>query len=262
MLTASWRTRWRCLLLLGLLGAEPLPAAGPMVAAASDLKFALDEIAADFTRVSGQSVTLTYGSSGTFATQIRHGAPFELFLSADESYVQQLHTEGRTRDGGALYAIGRIVLIAAPGSALPVDPTFEGLGAFLAEGRLRRFAIANPAHAPYGRRAEEALRHAGLWDAIKPHLVLGENVSQAAQYATSGSADGGIVALSLALAPQMDRRIRYAVIPQDWHAPLRQRMVLLRRASDQAAHFYRFLQEAAARAVMVRHGFTLPDAAP
>lgn len=255
-----WRSHWRCLLLLWLFGADPLAAAGPMVAAASDLKFALDEIAADFLRVDGQAVSLSYGSSGTFATQIRHGAPFELYLSADESYVQQLQAEGLTRDGGMLYAIGRIVLIAAPGSALPVDTELEGLGAFLADGRLRRFAIANPAHAPYGRRAQEALQHAGLWEAIQPHLVLGENVSQAAQYATSGSAEGGIVALSLALAPPMDRRVRYAVIPQAWHAPLRQRMVLLRQAGERAERFYHYLKSPAARAVMVRHGFTLPDA--
>ncbi len=236
----------------------PAAAAEPVVAAAADLKFALEEIAQAFRKDTGQSVKLAFGSSGTFATQIRNGAPFELYLSADEEYVQKLHADGFTRDGGTLYAIGRIVLFAPPGSTLPVDGELKGLAAQLQAGKIKRFAIANPEHAPYGRRAEEALKHAGLWDAIRPKLILGENVSQTAQFATSGSADGGIIALSLAKAPQMQTLGRFARIPAQWHEPLRQRMVLLRNAGPTAEAFYKYMQQPAARAVMRRYGFVLP----
>ena len=236
-------------------------AAEPLVAAAADLKFALEEVAQAFKRDTARSVTLTFGSSGTFATQIRNGAPFQMYLSADEDYVFKLHAERLTRDRGTPYAIGRIAIMAPPGSMLAVDTELNGLAAQLKAGKIKHFAIANPAHAPYGRRAEEALKHAGLWETIRPRLVFGENVSQAAQFAISGSAEGGIIALSLAKSPQMARMGRYAVIPADWHAPLRQRMVLLKNAGPEAHEFYRYLQQPAAREVMRRYGFELPGEA-
>ncbi|QBX35299.1 molybdate ABC transporter substrate-binding protein [Paracoccus liaowanqingii] len=231
----------------------------PVVAAASDLQFALTEIAAAFTRDTGQSVRLSFGSTGNFARQIRAGAPFELFLAADESFVADLDTEGLTEDAGDLYALGRIVLIAPKGSALTPDPRMDDLARMLAEGRITRFAIANPDHAPYGLRAREALMARGLWDDIRPALVLGENVSQAAQFALSGDAAGGIIALSLALAPELAERGEFALIPQDLHAPLRQRMVLLKDAGEVARAFHAYLQGAEARTVMTRHGFELPE---
>ncbi|MCO6411611.1 MAG: molybdate ABC transporter substrate-binding protein [Thiogranum sp.] len=243
---------------LALALTAPVRAAEPVVAAAADLQFALEDVARAFRQDSGRSLKLAFGSSGTFATQIRHGAPFELYLSADEDYVRALHADGFTRDAGALYAIGRIVLIAPPGSRLPVDSELQGLAAQLEAGAVNRFAIANPEHAPYGRRAEEALRHAGLWDALRPKLIIGENVAQAAQFATSGSADGGIIALSLALSPQMASLGRHALIPAAWHAPLRQRMVLLKNAGATAEAFYRYLQQPSTRAIMQRYGFVLP----
>lgn len=231
----------------------------PAIAAASDLKFALDEIAQSFSKETGKTVRIAYGSSGNFVTQIKNGAPFQMFLSADEDYVFRLAKDGLTRNEGSLYAVGRIVLFAGTASAVQVDEKLKGLAMFVQEGKLQRFAIANPDHAPYGRRAEEALKKAGLWDAVKPKLVLGENISQAAQFAVSGSADAGIIALSLAMAPQMARLGRYAVIPESWHAPLNQRMVLLKNAGDVAHAFYAYLQQPAARAVFNRYGFTLPN---
>jgi len=236
-------------------------ASEPLVAAAADLKFALDEIANAFKKETGRSVKLTFGSSGTFATQIRNGAPFQMYLSADEEYVARLHADGYTRDAGTLYAVGRIALMAPLNSKLPVDAELKGLASRLKSGEIKRFAIANPGHAPYGRRAEEALRRAGLWDRISPRLVLGENVAQAAQFATSGSADGGIVALSLAKSPQMEKLGRFAVIPAAWHTPLNQRMVLLKNANATAYSFYRYLQSPVARSVMRRYGFELPGEA-
>ncbi len=250
---------WSLVVALAASMASPLAhAAEARVAAASDLKFALDEVVREFSKGSGHTVRVTYGSSGTFATQIRSGAPFGLFLSADESYIAALAAESRTRDQGALYAIGRIVLFAATGSELAVDPELNGLRRALQGGAIRRFAIANPEHAPYGQRAEEALRHAGLWEPVSPRLVLGENVSQAAQFALTGSAQGGIIALSLALAPPMAGKGTYALIPDAWHGPLRQRMVLLPGASEADEALYTFLQSPRARRVMQTYGFALP----
>jgi molybdate transport system substrate-binding protein len=230
----------------------------PIVAAASDLNFALTEIANQYARERGERVDLVFGSSGTLARQVADGAPFELFLSADEAFVQQLADAGLTRDTGVLYAVGRLVLFAPAGSPLRPEEGLDGLARLLAAGRVTRFAIANPEHAPYGRAAEAALRTRGLWTDLQPRLVLGENVSQAAQFATTGNAVGGLIAYSLALAPGVRRRGTFTLIPETDHAPLRQRMVLLKRAGAAIERFYRYLQEPAARALLERYGFTLP----
>lgn len=232
--------------------------APPVIAAASDLKFAVEEIAAAFAAETGQEVRLAFGSTGNFAMQIRQGAPFEMFMAADEAFVLDLAAEGLTRDEGVLYGEGRIVLLAPEGSALVPDAGLDSLAALLEDGRLTRLAIANPEHAPYGRRAQEALMHRGLWEAVQPHLVLGENVSQAAQFALSGNAEGGIIAYSLALAPDVAARSRFALIPKDWHEPLLQRMVLLDGAGPVAERFYDYIQSQTAREIMVRYGFELP----
>jgi molybdate transport system substrate-binding protein len=231
----------------------------PAVAAASDLKFALEDIATRFRADTQREVRLAFGSSGNFFRQITQGAPYQLFLSADEEFVHRLHEAGLTADRGVLYAIGRIVLFAPTGSPLEVDDKAAGLKAALAGNRIRRFAIANPEHAPYGRAAEQALRKLGLWEALGDKRVLGENVSQAAQFATSGSAQGGIFAYSLALSPEVAKRGRYVLLPDDLHAPLRQRMVLLNRASPGAERLYAYLRSDAARAILARNGFLLPE---
>jgi molybdate transport system substrate-binding protein len=231
----------------------------PLVAAASDLQFALDEIIARFHRDTGITPRVTYGSSGNFARQIEQGAPFELFLSADEAYVDRLGARGLTQGKGALYGIGRIVLFAPHGSPLEPDPRLRNLAARLASGDSGRLAIANPEHAPYGRAAEQALRSLDLWEAVQPKLLLGENVAQAAQFARSGNADGGIIAYSLALAPALRGRGTFALLPDTLHAPLRQRMVLLRRASPEAASFYDYLRSPTSRAILSEYGFVLPE---
>lgn len=243
------------LLALLLLFGTPAAATVPSVAAAADLRFAMDELVAAYRRETGRQVKVTYGSSGVFHQQIAAGAPFELFLSADEAYVQRLNRAGLTRDAGTVYARGRIVLFAPTSSALVVDGDLIGLRRALGRGQVHRFAIANPAHAPYGARAREALQAAGLWLALERRLVLGENVSQALQFATTGGADGGIVALSLAMAPGASRLGRWALIPERFHKPLVQRMVLTRRAGAEAERFYSWLQDAEARAILARHGF-------
>jgi molybdate transport system substrate-binding protein len=231
----------------------------PTIAAASDLQFALEAVAAAFTRQTGERVELVFGSSGNLTRQIITGAPFELFLSADEAFVDGLADKGLTRDRGALYAVGRIVLFAPRGSPLIVDERFEGLRSLVAKKGSVRFAIANPEHAPYGRAAEAALRASGLWQPLQPGLVLGENVAQAAQFARTGNAVGGIIAYSLALAPPLRDRGTYALVPETLHQPLRQRMVLLKRAGPTAERFYRHLQETEARERLRQYGFSVPD---
>lgn len=240
------------------LGSAVHAQSGPAIAAASDLKFALDAIAAQFRAETGSQVRVAYGSSGNFAQLLLQDAPFELFLSADEEFVFLLADAGKTLDRGTLYAEGRIVLFAPHGSPLAPDEHFVDLRAALEDGRVKRFAIANPEHAPYGHAAQQALQSRGLWSTVEPRLVLGENVSQAAQFATSGSTEGGIFAYSLALAPQIAELGTFALIPAEWHQPLRQRMVLMHDAGETARAFYGYLQAEAARAVFRRFGFVLP----
>jgi molybdate transport system substrate-binding protein len=250
-----------CLLALSL-GGVARAQTPPRVAAAADFKFALDAVVTQFQAETGKGVGVTYGSSGNFARQLQQDAPFEMFLSADEGFVFKLADAGQTLDRGTLYAEGRIVLFAPLGSPLKPDPTFSDLKASLDDGRIQKFAIANPEHAPYGRAAEQALTHQGLWDAAKPRLVLGENVAQAAQFATGGSAQGGIFAYSLALSPEVGKLGTYALVPADWHQPLRQRMVLMANAGETAKAFYGYIQTPPARAVLKRFGFVLPGETP
>lgn len=231
----------------------------PVVAAASDLQFAVTEISAAFEAETGMRVRLALGSTGNFSRQIQEGAPFQIFMAADEQFIADLHDKGLTRDEGDLYAIGRLVIMSPHGSILTPDAELDSLAELVAAGRLTRFAIANPDHAPYGMRAREALITRGLWDHLQPFIVLGENVSQAAQFALSGNAEGGIVAYSLALAPQVAPQGSYALIPQDWHEPLRQRMALLTDAGPVAEAFYAYMMEPTARTIMERHGFILPE---
>ncbi|GIX09572.1 molybdate ABC transporter substrate-binding protein [Elioraea sp.] len=244
--------------LLLALPAAPQAREAATIAAAADLSFALREIAAKFEAEGDGRLRLVMGSSGNVARQIEQGAPFQMFLSADEDFVFRLADRGLTRDRGTLYAMGRIVIFIPIHSDLVPDGTLADLRAAIEGNRLRRFAIAHPDHAPYGRAAMQALRNRGLWDGIQRALVLGENVAQAAQFAITGNSQGGIVAHSLALAPAMQPLGRFALIPEAWHEPLRQRMVLLRNAGPVAERFYAYMQEAPARAIMARHGFVPP----
>ena len=241
-----------------LAAAPGIDSSAPLVAAASDLKFALDEILERFRTDTGIAARIAYGSSGTFARQIMRGAPYEVFLSADEQFVNELHVQGLTRGTGDLYAIGRLALFAPTGSPLVPDPRMDDLARRVASGQLGRFAIANPEHAPYGRAAEQALRARGLWTAVRPRLVLGENVAQAAQFASGGDTEGGLIAHSLVLSPELRRRGTFALIPDSMHAPLRQRMVLLQGATPAAERLYEYLRSPPSREILARYGFVLP----
>jgi molybdate transport system substrate-binding protein len=234
-------------------GAIPPSRAPVRVAAASDLKFALAELAEQYRRQSGQGVELNLGSSGQFAQQIRQGLPVDLYMSADEDFVFQLAAASLAQTRGALYALGRIAALVPAGSTVRLDAGLSGLRDSWAQ--VKHFAIANPQHAPYGRAARQALERLGLWEMARAKLVMGENIAQATQFVTSGAAQAGITALSLALAPEVGRLARHIVLPDKLHEPLRQRMVLLNGARPGADDFYSFLQGSAARQVFERFGF-------
>jgi len=232
----------------------------PTVAAASDLRFALEELAGKFERETGSKIRLVFGSSGNFYSQLAQGAPFQMFMSADESFVLKLAAADKTLDRGRIYAIGRIGIIVPHGSKLKADKQLKDLTLAVRDGRLQKFAIANPEHAPYGARAKEALQHVGVWEELQVSLVFGENISQTAQFATSGSTEGGIIALSLAKASVIAKLGDFALIPEDWHQPLRQRMVLLKHAPTSVRAFYDYLGTTTAQEIMLRYGFALPGA--
>jgi molybdate transport system substrate-binding protein len=231
------------------------------IAAASDLRFALPEIVARLRLAQPAfDVQVTYGSSGTFFAQLINGAPFDLFMSADIDYPKQLAARGLTLAGSDFtYAIGRLAVWVPAASALDVEK--DGLQVLL-NPRVLHVSIANPATAPYGRAAEAAMRQAMVYDRVKPKLVLGENVAQALQFVQSGSAEVGVVALSLAVAPTVKTSGRYWPVPLALHPRIDQGGVILRSAADAAAAgaVRAFLIGPDGRAILERYGFFLPGA--
>lgn len=231
----------------------PSASAPVLVAAAANLQPVLAELLALFAQTHPTPLQVVMGSSSNLVRQIQQGLPAQLFLSADEDFAWRLADAGLTLDRGQVYATGRLVLVVPAGSPLPLDARLEGLKAVLPQ--LQKFAIANPALAPYGRAAVQVLQQQGLWTALQPKLVMGDNIAQTTQFVATGAADAGITALSLMLAPEVAARVRHVVVPASLHAPLRQRMVLLKNAGPTARAFHAFLQSPAARAVLVRYGY-------
>lgn len=235
--------------------ASSAPAEGALrIAAASDLRFALDEILTSFRALHPNTqVEAIYGSSGNFFAQIREEAPFDLFLSADADYARQLFADGMS-EAPFPYAIGRLALVVRKDSGL--DP--KGFGALLKSPAIRRVAIANPAHAPYGRAAVAVLKSWRVYDRVASRLVFADSVSQVAQFVDTGSAQAGLVALSLMNAKAPD--LVFAAIPESAHPPLEQTGVVLKRAkSIEAARAFRaFLQGDAGRSILERYAFGLP----
>jgi molybdate transport system substrate-binding protein len=233
-------------------------AAQPLtVAAASDLQSVLPAVAAQFAKETGQNVGVTYGSSGNFFAQIQNGAPFDVFLSADSDYPRRLDRAGLADRGTIVtYARGRIVLWTRMDSGIDLGP---GL-AMLRGDKVRRIAIANPEHAPYGRAAVAALQADGVYERVRSKLVLGENISQTAQFAASGSADVGLIALSLALTPALKDAGRYVDIPETSYPPIEQAAIVLAasRQKPLARQFVDFLRTPAVMRLLESYGFTAP----
>lgn len=232
-------------------------AAEVTIAAASDLSFVFKEIVSEFEQMTGNHVRLTLGSSGNFYAQIQNGAPFDLYFSADIGYPKKLEEAGLVVPGSLYsYAVGRIVLWTGKGSHLDLSKGLE----VLRDPMIRKIAIANPKHAPYGRAAVAAMEHFKVYDQIKDRLILGENISQAAQFIESGACDAGIIALSLALAPAMTAAGQYWEIPATAHAPLEQGAVILKQSKspDAAKQFLDYIKGPQGQGIMKRYGFTLP----
>jgi molybdate transport system substrate-binding protein len=227
------------------------------VAAAADMSAALPELAAAYAKKTGQTVKLSFGASGNLTNQIRNGAPFDVFLSADEQYPQQLISEElASKDTLYRYAIGRLVLWVPNGS--PLDLSKLGIQALL-DPSVKKISIANPATAPYGRAAEATLRHFAIYDKVSSRLVVGENISQAAQFVESGNAQAGLIALSHALAPAMKGKGRYWTVPLDAYPTLNQAAVVLSKSKQQdaAGKFLEFLRSPEATSLLMSYGFSL-----
>jgi molybdate transport system substrate-binding protein len=228
------------------------------VAAAAAMSAALPQIVDIYTRKTGQTVRLSFGASGNLTTQIRNGAPFDVFFSADEDYPQQLIAEGLAVNNTLYrYAVGRLVLWVPNDS--PLDLSSLGIKALL-EPSVKKISIANPATAPYGRAAAATLRHFQIYDQVSSKLVLGENISQAAQFVESGNAQAGLIALSHALAPAMKEKGRYWAVPLDAYPTLNQAAVLVSKSKQQdaARMFLEFLRSPEATSLLTSYGFSLP----
>ena len=224
------------------------------VAAAADLQSAMQEIATRFQKQTGKSIKVIYGSSGNFFQQIQNGAPFDMFFSANLDYPKNLETAGLTLKGSYYqYARGKIVVWARKDSTIDLS---AGLRALL-DAKVKKIAIANPLHAPYGRAAVSAMQKEGIYEKARGKFVLGENISQTATFIISGSADIGVVALSLALSPNMRDRGRYAEIPADEYPPIDQACVILRSARDKALaqQFLSHIKGAEVAKLLAAYGF-------
>lgn len=245
-------------ILIGFHGVDRAWSAELKVAAASDLNFAFKDLVAAYEQKTGEHIKLTLGSSGNFYSQIENGAPFDLYFSADIKYPQKLIDAGHAvSDSLYRYAVGRIVVWVPHRSKLDVQKGMETL----LDPSIRKIAIANPKHAPYGRAAVAAMEHFKLYDQVKDKLVLGENISQAAQFIESGASDTGIIALSLAMAPSMKSMGTYWEIPSDAHPPLEQGAVILKQSANRegARQFLEFIKSTDGQEIMRRYGFVLPN---
>lgn len=225
------------------------------IAAAADLKFAMDEVVATFKKDNpGDVIEVIYGSAGKFNTQIQQGAPYDLYFSADIAFPRQLTEHGLAGSDIKPYALGRIALWSGEMDASKM--TLESL----TDPKITRIAIPNPRHAPYGRRAEEALRASGLWEKIEPKLVFAEDMIQVMQFAQTGNAQAAIISLSFAVNPDIARQGGYWLIPDNLHEPLEQAFIITKRAEGNALakRFADYVSSAPARAVMTKYGFVLP----
>ena len=255
-------TRLSRAILVALLGTCSFCSAQELtVAAASDLQFVFPEIAARFQKETGHGLKLIFGSSGNFFAQIQNGAPFDVFFSADIDYPKKLEASGLTEPGTLYpYATGKLVLWAPSSSKLDLG---RGLQVLL-DPSVKKVAIANPQHAPYGRAAEAAMRHAGIYDQVSGKFVLGENISQTASFVASGGADVGLIALSLAVAPSMTEKGKYETIPQSEYPPIQQAAVVLKSSpqKDLSRQLLEYFKTPSIQELMRNHGFATGNTNP
>ncbi len=249
----------KLLVILCLLASVFCPAQEITVAAAADLQFAFQDVAARFQKDTGHPVKLVFGSSGNFFAQIQNGAPFDVYFSADIDYPKRLEAAGLDEPGTLYeYATGKIVLWAPSDTKVDLS---HGLQALL-DAKVQKIAIANPEHAPYGRAAVAAMRHEGIYDKVSSKLVLGENISQTASLVVSGGADAGIIALSLAVAPAMKAKGRYAEIPTGEYPTIEQAAIILKSSKNKpiAQQFMAYIKTSEIQTILSSYGFVVPTA--
>ena len=226
------------------------------IAVAANMKDAFAEIAAEFKSTGKPEIRVVYGSSGNFAAQIMNGAPFSLFIAADEQFPLELFKNGRTVDDGSVYAIGRLVVITNASSGIQLLSSKQDLTKAI--GRANKVAIAKPELAPYGRAAVQYLKAEGLWDLAKDKLVYADNIGAATTYVASGAADLGFTAFSLARSPELIKQTSYLEVDTKMYMPIKQRMVLIKGAPQEAQDLYRFMQGPRAKAILQKYGYSTP----
>jgi len=241
---------------LFLLCTQSLNAQPVMVAVSANMKDAFTEITATYKASNQSDFRVVYGSSGNFTAQIMNGAPFKLFIAADEHFPLELYKNGKTVDEGRVYAIGKLALISKKSfGPMPVQSKLELANAI---GKANKIAIAKPELAPYGKASVEYLKSIGLWELAKDKLIYGDNIGVATMYVVSGAADMGFTALSLATSPDVTRETVYTLIDSKQYEPIKQRMILIKGAPKEAVDLYQFMQGPQAKAVLQKFGYTTP----
>ncbi|QWD66852.1 molybdate ABC transporter substrate-binding protein [Polynucleobacter sp. MWH-Aus1W21] len=226
------------------------------IAVAANMKDAFSEIATAFRSTGKPEMRVVYGSSGNFAAQILNGAPFNLFIAADEQFPLELFKNGKTVDDGLVYAIGKLVIITKTSSGIHLINSKADIAKAISKAN--KIAIAKPELAPYGRAAVQYLRAEGLWDLAKDKLVYADNIGAATTYVASGAADIGFTAFSLAKSPELLKQTNYLVVDTKMYDPIKQRMVLIKGAPQEAVDLYRFMQGPQAKVILQRYGYSTP----
>lgn len=226
------------------------------IAVAANMKDAFAEIAAEFKSTGKPEMRVVYGSSGNFAAQIMNGAPFSLFIAADEQFPLELFKNGKTVDDGSIYAIGKLVIITKTSSGIYLSDSKSDIAKAISKAN--KVAIAKPEIAPYGRAAVQYLKAEGLWDLAKDKLVYADNIGSATTYVASGAADLGFTAFSLAKSPELLRQTSYVAVDTKMYEPIKQRMVLIKGAPQEAQDLYRFMQGPKAKVILQKYGYSTP----
>lgn len=226
------------------------------IAVAANMKDAFAEIAAEFKSTGKPEMRMVYGSSGNFAAQIMNGAPFGLFIAADEQFPLELFKNGKTVDDGSVYAIGKLVIITKTSSGIYLSDSKSDIAKAISKAN--KVAIAKPEIAPYGRAAVQYLKAEGLWDLAKDKLVYADNIGSATTYVASGAADLGFTAFSLAKSPELLRQTSYVAVDTKMYEPIKQRMVLIKGAPQEAQDLYRFMQGPKAKSILQKYGYSTP----
>jgi molybdate transport system substrate-binding protein len=231
-------------------------AQGVTVAVAANMKDAFSEIATVFKTTGKSEMRVVYGSSGNFTAQIINGAPFNLFIAADEQFPLELYKQGKTIDHGTVYAIGKLALIAKTSSGIVLVDSKTEIARAIA--RANKVAIAKPDLAPYGKAALEYLKAEGLWDLVKDKLVYGDNIGVVTTYVLTGAVDIGFTALSLAQSPAVAKDTNFLALNTKLYEPIRQRMVLMKGAPQEATDLYQLMQGPQAKLILRKYGYTIP----